>query len=140
MAKQTNLHACLRALAPSQAVAESSIQALEHGVLAPKQEHLPNIPDAARFPLMVIARELGIKKHANARISFERMAATFPALWEHVETVREHRHAGSVLSYHLDGVALACFLFWRQCGGRLPAVFCSVETLQSEGVCHASQQ
>lgn len=72
-----------------------------------------------------VAHALGI--HAcRLRKSFDRFLLVMPEAEDHIELVEETTRGGfggRCLTYRVDSVALAAFLYWREHRGRLPRIF-----------------
>lgn len=69
-----------------------------------------------------VAHALGI--HAcRLRKSFDRFLLVMPEAEDHIEVVEERTRGGRCITYRVDSVALAAFLYWREHRGRLPRIF-----------------
>lgn len=74
-----------------------------------------------------IAHQLKPKtRPAALKYSFEKFRREFPDVEDHVELVEESTRGGfggRCLTYRMDSVALAAFMYWREHRGRLPRIF-----------------
>lgn len=62
----------------------------------------------------------------NLRASFNRFLLVMPEAEDHVEVIEEKTRGGSggrCLTYRMDSIALAAFLYWHEHRGRLPRFF-----------------
>lgn len=72
---------------------------------------------------------------AVLKYSFERFRKIFPDVDGHVELVEETTrggYGGRCLTYRMDSLALAAFMYWREHRGRMPRIF-GVERRVVEG-------
>ena len=73
------------------------------------------------------------------RKSFSRFLEVMPDAEDHAELVEETTRGGfggRCLTYRMDSVALAAFMYWRERRGRLPRIF-GVERRVVEGAVNA---
>lgn len=81
-----------------------------------------------------VAHALGI--HAcRLRKSFDRFLLVMPEAEDHIEVVEERTRGGRCITYRVDSVALAAFLYWREHRGRLPRFFGVVRRVVEGGQC-----
>jgi hypothetical protein len=84
-----------------------------------------------------IAHQLTPKmRPAVLKTSFKKFLAVMPEAEDHVELVEETTRGGRCLTYRMDSVALAAFMYWRERRGRLPRIF-GVERHVVEGSVNA---
>lgn len=87
-----------------------------------------------------IAHQLKPKmRPAVLKTSFKKFLAVMPEAEDHVELVEETTRGGfggRCLTYRMDSVALAAFMYWRERRGRLPRIF-GVERHVVEGSVNA---
>lgn len=75
------------------------------------------------------------RRPAVLKCSFDKFRKTFPDVDDHVELVEETTlggFGGRCLTYRMDPLALAAFMYWREHHGRLPRIF-GVERRVVEG-------
>lgn len=75
--------------------------------------------------LSAVAYALNLHPH-TLRKSFDRFLLVMPDAEDHVDLVEETTRGGSggrCITYRLDSVALAAFMYWREHRGRLPRFF-----------------
>lgn len=63
---------------------------------------------------------------SDLKVSFERFLKAVPDAVDHVEAVEETTRggfSGRCVTFRVDSVALAAFLYWRDHRGRLPRFF-----------------
>lgn len=88
-------------------------------------------------PLTTVAYEQGIYPYQLNK-SFERFLLVMPDAEDHIELIEETTRGGSggrCITYLVDSVALAAFMYWREHRGRLPRFF-GVERRVLEGGNH----
>lgn len=87
-----------------------------------------------------IAHQLTPKmRPAVLKTSFKKFLAVMPEAEDHAELVEETTRGGfggRCLTYRMDSVALAAFMYWRERRGRLPRIF-GVERRVVEGAVNA---
>ena len=75
------------------------------------------------------------RRPAVLKGSFDKFRKTFPDVEEHIELVEEATiggFGGRCLTYRMDALALAAFMYWREHHGRMPRIF-GVERRVVEG-------